>query len=187
MNEKQWIRTHLLNKRRMMPSHEVEQKSMIIQQRLEKNQLYCSADNILYYVSYGNEVSIHRLIKNSFQTKKHVIVPCLNTQINNITPTMINSWDDLRIGAYGILEPINLSSNQVDHIDLIILPGVGFDVYGNRIGYGKGYYDRLIVHHLDVSLIGLAYEFQILERIPTNSHDKKVDEIITEKRIIFCQ
>ena len=71
-------------------------------------------------------------------------------------------------------------------IDLIIVPGVGFDPCGNRIGHGKGYYDSLLRHARNTLKIGLAFEFQIQEKIPVEDHDVHVDTIITEKRIITC-
>ena len=94
-------------------------------------------------------------------------------------------WDDLKISSYGILEPKkdkikNISS---DKIDLIIVPGVAFDLKGNRMGHGKGYYDRFL-NLVKSTSIGLAFEFQIIENIPVESHDKPIDMIITEKRII---
>ena len=77
-----------------------------------------------------------------------------------------------------------MSSTCLDKIDLLILPGIAFDLHGNRIGYGKGYYDRFLYSRKAKHIMGLAYEIQICNDIPTNQHDIPVDTIITEKRII---
>ena len=72
-------------------------------------------------------------------------------------------------------------------LDLIIVPGVVYDFFGNRIGHGKGYYDRLLKKACTIPSIGLAFEFQIVDRISAEAHDEKVDTIITENRIIICK
>jgi 5-formyltetrahydrofolate cyclo-ligase len=91
-------------------------------------------------------------------------------------------------GAYTILEPRQECVNEVspESIDLIIIPGVAFDGQGNRIGHGMGYYDRLLQKKIRTHCLGLAFEFQIVESIPTEIHDVKIKKIITEERIIIC-
>ncbi len=100
----------------------------------------------------------------------------------------MKSWKELSIGSYGILEPRTekIRKTRVEDIDLIIVPGVAFDKKGNRIGHGKGYYDRLL-DKTNATKIGLAFEFQLLKEIPTDKHDLPIDILITEKRIIKCQ
>ncbi len=90
-------------------------------------------------------------------------------------------------GAYGILEPTKQNNHVSNNIDLIIVPGIGFDASGNRLGHGKGYYDRLIEKNPKAALIALAYDFQIIESIQAKSHDKQVDIIISEKQTIICK
>jgi 5-formyltetrahydrofolate cyclo-ligase len=77
-----------------------------------------------------------------------------------------------------------MSTTSIDQMDLLIIPGIAFDLQGNRIGYGKGYYDRFLFSRKAKCIIGLAYEIQIINEIPNNDHDIPVNIIITEKRTI---
>ena len=95
----------------------------------------------------------------------------------------INSMDDMKKGAYGILEPKTVRKADENNIDVILVPGLAFDRNGGRMGFGKGYYDRLLESSKAVK-IGLCYDFQILEKIPTESHDVPMNFVITEKEIL---
>jgi 5-formyltetrahydrofolate cyclo-ligase len=89
-------------------------------------------------------------------------------------------------GAYGILEPDDASEIiDPDRADLIIVPGIAFDMAGKRVGYGKGYYDR-VLHHLEGSgrLVGFCYDWQLVKGIAGEPHDVTMDMLITEKRVI---
>lgn len=90
--------------------------------------------------------------------------------------------DDLKKGAYGILEPSVVKTADEKDIDVILVPGLAFDRHGGRMGFGKGYYDRLLETSIAVK-IGLCYDFQLFDTIPTESHDVPMDFIITEKEI----
>jgi len=91
--------------------------------------------------------------------------------------------DDMKKGAYGILEPKTVRKADENNIDVILVPGLAFDRNGGRMGFGKGYYDRLLESSKAVK-IGLCYDFQILEKIPTESHDVPMNFVITEKEIL---
>lgn len=187
MIEKQMIRSKLLEKRRMMEKEDVLNKSRSIQHKLEQDPVFQTSKNILFYVSYGNEVYTHSLIKKYLEIKKQVLVPRSNKKFNKIDSVIITNWGDLKKGTYEILEPPIAYIPFANKIDLIILPGLAFDISGNRIGHGKGYYDRLINEHPESIIIGLAYEFQIIKNIPKKPHDQRIHKILTEKRIILCQ
>ena len=105
----------------------------------------------------------------------------------------LQSMDELETGMYGILEPSQelrrLPQKQVElkELDLIMVPGVGFDANGARMGHGKGYYDKLLENaRPDTPLVALAFECQIFDEIPVASHDVFMDKIITESRLIEC-
>lgn len=104
-----------------------------------------------------------------------------------MTLSHLKSWEDLSIGSYGILEPRigKIRKTNPKDIDLFIVPGVAFDKYGNRVRHGKGYYDRLL-EKTKSTIVGLCFEFQLVEKIPIEPHDKPVDIILTENRIIKC-
>ena len=182
---KQEVRKKLLMLRKNLSKNEVLEKSEKIKYRLFKMSEFTQASTILFYVSYDNEVYTHEMIKESIANKKKVVVPFTDIANKRIVPSKLDNWDDLKPGAYNILEPKKekVQEISVDELDLIIVPGVGFDRQGNRIGHGKGYYDKLL-RNFKALTIGLAFEFQVVENIPNEKHDISIDMIVTEKRII---
>ena len=186
MNKKE-IRQLLNNKRLNLSKDENLVKSNKIKNKLFKIDEYKKAKNIFFYVSYDGEVFTHDAIKESFNDKI-VVVPISNKEDFSLILSKIDSFEDLIVGLYGILEPKKEKINEIsiDEIDLIIIPGIVFDLKGNRIGHGKGFYDRLL-KNTKIPSIALAFEYQIIEKIPADKYDKPVDIIITEKRIIYCK
>jgi 5-formyltetrahydrofolate cyclo-ligase len=180
------IRKELIEKRKKMSKKEVLEKNKLIKKRLFEINEFKKASTILFYVSYGNEVYTHDMIKEALNDKK-VVVPISNKEDCSLSLSILDSWNDLEEGSYGILEPRKdcIKEISIDEIDLIIVPGVGFDLNGNRLGHGKGYYDRLLEKTKAIS-IGLAFELQIVKNIPTDRNDVPVDIIVTEERIIEC-
>jgi 5-formyltetrahydrofolate cyclo-ligase len=128
------------------------------------------------------------MIKDTLSSEKNVIVPISIKKDRTSILSTLEKWGDLEIGSYGILEPRadSVKEISINEIDLIIVPGVGFDESGYRIGHGKGYYDNLLKISKSAMYIGLAFEFQIVKKIPIESHDLPVNIIITENRIINC-
>ncbi|MCJ2533787.1 MAG: 5-formyltetrahydrofolate cyclo-ligase [Candidatus Thermoplasmatota archaeon] len=180
------LRKSIEKKRNTLSTSDVLEKSSRIKKRIFEMDLFRDAQTILFYVSYGNEVYTHDMIKESISLGKTVVVPKSVTKNNALILSRLTDWNNLEVGAYNILEPKQESIEQVDveSIDLIIVPGVVFDESGNRIGHGKGYYDRLLNDSQNIPNIGLAFEFQIVENIKSEQHDEKIDIIITEDRII---
>jgi len=171
----------------MLFSEVVEKSERIKEQVFHMDELK-DAKTILFYVSYDNEVYTHEMIKKCLEIKKQVVVP--KTDMNNHTMlcSSLVKWGDLVAGAYHILEPRQECLKEVlpESIDLIVIPGIAFDCQGNRIGHGMGYYDRLLKKKINAHRLGLAFEFQIVEKISAEKHDVKVNKIVTEKRIITC-
>lgn len=141
--------------------------------------------NIFTYISYGSEVDTVNFIEYLFDSGKNVYVPKCNVDKCEMAPVRITSFDNLQKNQYGILEPVN---NDIcdNKIDAIIFPGLVFDINGNRIGYGKGYYDRFFASlNYCPSKIAVCYDFQILDSIPSDNNDVKMDRIITENRMVI--
>ena len=182
------IRKELLDVRKNMSKKDVISLSKQIQKRLFELDEFKNADTILFYVSYGNEVFTHDMIKDCLKKKRNVIVPISDEQNKKLFLSKLEKWTDLSKGAYHILEPKKEKINEtsVFEIDLVIVPGVCFDLHGCRIGHGEGYYDGLLKDSTNAAHIGLAYENQIIEEVPIESHDIPVDKIITEDRVIDC-
>lgn len=185
---KKLLREQFLIKRKELSNSEVKKKSLQIQRRLFSLPWYHTAHNILFYISYDNEVNTHDMIKESFTKGKTVIVPKTDTQKKTLCLSKLLSWDDLSPCAYSILEPRENCIREVpfSSVDLLIVPGIAFDLHGHRIGHGMGYYDRLLKTTSQAHSIGLAFECQIIQSIPAEKHDEKIEMIVTEDRSILC-
>ena len=182
---KEKLRKEIKEKRRKQTKEDNRKKSKEIKEKLFSLSEYKDAGTVLFYVSYDGEVNTWEMIKEALNDKK-VIVPISNIEDETLSLSVLDSWDDLELGSYDILEPKKeyIRKIIVDKIDLIIVPGVAFDLSGNRMGHGKGYYDKLLEKTKAIT-VGLAFEFQLFENIPREPHDKPVDIIITEKQIIY--
>jgi len=141
--------------------------------------------SIFVYVSFLGEVDTHKIIKRNLHSKI-IYAPSLNSKSTTIAPSRLKSWSDLKKGTYGILEPKNGPTFDVNAIDMCIIPGAAWDKNGHRIGFGKGYYDRFLQNYKGIK-VGLAYDFQIVKNIPADKHDIAVDYIITDRGIIVCR
>ena len=182
------LRKIVKEKRNRLQKIDVLTKSSQIKKRVFDLKEFKQAKTVLFYVSYDNEVYTHDMIKECLLSDKTVIVPITDKESRRLILSELNNWDDLEIGSYNILQPKKERMKEIslDMIDLIIIPGVGFDEQGHRIGHGMGYYDRLLNGSQNISHIGLAFEFQIVDEIPAEKHDLPVDKIVTEERIIDC-
>lgn len=184
-NEKCKIRQRILTKRRNLDKSYVENVSKKIYQRLKNISEYQKARTIMFYVSKDNEVETHKMIEDTIKIGKHVCVPYTDRLNKRIYPVMIKDLEkDLELGSFGVLEPKKKNKTDTNFIDLIITPGIAFDKDGYRLGWGKGYYDRFLGETGKVPKIGLAFEFQIVPKLPRDRHDIPVDMVITEKRLI---
>ena len=183
------IRKELLEIRKHLSKDEVLEKSNKIKKRLFVMNEFKQSSTILFYVSYDNEVYTHEMIKESISNGKNVIVPISDKKNRRLILSQLDNWDNLKPGSYGILEPQKdkIKKVSIDKVDLAIVPGVGFDESGHRIGHGKGYYDDLLKNSKKASHIGLAFEAQIVKKIPIEAHDLPVHKIVTEKRVIDCR
>lgn len=185
---KEELRKEGMKIRNDLPESELFEKSRQIKNRLYKMKEFQQASTILFYVSYDNEVYTHDMIKENLSNGKNVIVPITNKEKHCLILSKLNSWEDLECSTYSILEPKKNCIDEVslDEIDMILVPGVVFDESGNRIGHGVGYYDKLLRNSKNATHIGLAFELQIVDNIPAEEHDVKVDKIVTEERVINC-
>ncbi|RLF34242.1 MAG: 5-formyltetrahydrofolate cyclo-ligase [Thermoplasmata archaeon] len=181
------LRKKLINVRKKLSWEEVLIKSRKIEHKLFSLKEFKNSSTILFYVSYNNEVYTHDMIKKCIASDKNVVAPVVDKNNNCLILSRLRRWEDLVVGTYGILEPRKekIDEVSVDDIDLIIVPGVGFDEKGYRVGHGMGYYDRLLKLS-KVLHIGLAFEFQIIKSIPHDPYDVPVDIIVTEEKVIYC-
>jgi len=182
-SSKEEIRKKTLSKRNQLSEKDRAIFSKIIFNKLIESQEYKKADRIAVYYPIGSEVQTLEIIMDALINKKKVGLPrVINDDEIKFYQIMENSLEEVEFtkGKYGIMENI-ASTVELDQIDLLIIPGVAFDDECNRIGYGKGYYDRFLGKNDIGYIVGLAFENQMVKYIPINELDQKVDCIITNK------
>ncbi|CUH92610.1 5-formyltetrahydrofolate cyclo-ligase [Herbinix luporum] len=162
-----------------------------IHERLFELPEFKDCNKLFTYVSFGSEVDTFAIINKALGMKKEVYIP--KVEGKNLNFYKINKLEGLVRSKFGILEPegINnpyLASHLQEDNKLMLLPGLAFDKYGNRIGYGAGYYDRYLgAYSINNWIkIALAYDFQIMDRLNVNEYDIRTDYIVTDKRVISC-
>ncbi|MCC9609720.1 5-formyltetrahydrofolate cyclo-ligase [Blastopirellula sp. JC732] len=166
-------------------------RSQQILQRLWDWEPFLHAETILCYVAARSEVDTRPLLPELLTTGKRLIIPyCIDDQ--QLGLFHLTDLSETELGRFGILEPrAELRDSHAlspEVVDLAILPGVAFDASGNRLGHGKGYFDRLLAQlGPETKKCALAFECQIAAEIPTEAHDLPIDTLITEDRLIDCR
>jgi 5-formyltetrahydrofolate cyclo-ligase len=187
--KKQEIRNNIATILENLSDKEIANKFKQIEDNLFEFANFLEAKIVLLYVNNKTEVKSVNIIKRCFDINKIVILPAFDIKKHKMKLMKVDDPDnDLKTGPRGILEPdINhCKIVPVDCIDLAIIPGVAFDEKGGRIGTGEGYYDRFIPKlSATTRKVALALECQIIQQVPVESHDKHVDIIITDERIIY--
>lgn len=190
---KHYLRKHIIKKRSMMTPDEVNYKSLNIIDRIMELNCYKNSKIVMCYMDIKNEVSLQEFIKKSLESKKRICIPRIEGDSHGrgkIEPYEIKDMEnDVEKGAYGIPEPEKFKCKKVkpDSIDIVIVPGIVFDMNGHRIGYGAGYYDIFLKSvNINCMKIAASYEMQLVEKIKNAWHDVPVDIIVTEKRVIKC-
>lgn len=184
---KKTIRQDVLMKRDRINPDLREEKDSRIEENLFRNPEIDVSEILLLYASFRSEVNTNGIIQKMLEMRKRIVLPKVKKERHKLELYEIKNMSELKKGYMGIPEPSLTKDRLMDinDIDTIIIPGVGFDLYGNRLGYGGGYYDSLLSKITKrVPIIALAYEEQIVDSIPTDPHDRKVTIIITDKRII---
>jgi 5-formyltetrahydrofolate cyclo-ligase len=180
---KRSIRRQIESLRKAQPDKEL--RSQRIVERLLDFESFKSAASVLIYVSARSEVRTHNLLPIALRSGKTVVVPyCLPDQLKLFR---LERMDELSPGTWGILEPtmelraLPDRAFDVRKVNFFCLPGVAFTRNGGRLGYGKAYFDRLLRHAApDAVLAGLAFECQLVDEMPMEPHDVRLDLVITE-------
>jgi 5-formyltetrahydrofolate cyclo-ligase len=186
---KSQIRNDIAKSIAALSKKEMADKSKAIENRLFEFANFLEAKIALLYVNRGSEVPTRSIIARSFSYNKVVVLPAFDPEKFQMNLMKVDHPDkDLKIGPRGILEPDSTCCKivPIERIDIAIIPAVALDEKGARIGSGEGYYDRLIPNlAITTRKVALAFEEQIIQQVPVESHDKHVDIIITDKRIIY--
>ncbi|MDL1969310.1 MAG: 5-formyltetrahydrofolate cyclo-ligase [Deltaproteobacteria bacterium] len=187
--KKQEIRNNIARILEKFSDKEIAKKTKQVEDNLFEFANFLEAKIVLLYVNNKTEVTSRNIIKKCFDYNKIIILPAFDIKTYGMELMKVDDLDnDLITGPRGILEPDikRCKIVPVDCIDLAIIPGVAFDEKGGRIGTGEGYYDRFIPKlSVTTRKVAIALECQIIQQVPVESHDKHVDIIITEERIIY--
>jgi 5-formyltetrahydrofolate cyclo-ligase len=184
------IRKQMIVWRKSLPQSEVIKRSQQIGVRLFSLSEFRLAKRILFYVSYNNEVATHSLVKHALHYRKEIFIPISQVELHTLEISKLVEFDqDLIPSTYGILEPkpdcVRLANPK--ELDMVIVPGIAFDIRGYRLGHGVGYYDNFLrCLSPMIKTIGLAFKEQILPELPKTENDVPVNKIITENKIYNC-
>lgn len=186
--EKQELRKKLLGQLLSLTNEEVKRRSKDVEDRLSSLAIYKQAKKIMVYYPLRGEVDILEMIRKSIKVKRFFF-PVMDTKAKKLLIYQVNSLDDdFRLGPYGVKEPDPEKTEQVDYreIEVVIVPGLGFDREHNRLGRGAGFYDRFLQELTPATKkIGIAFDCQILKDLPTHLPlDQKVDIVVSESTII---
>ena len=183
------IREDIAKKISELSESKMNEKTSAIEDRLFEFANFLESKIALLYINGNYEVQTENIIKRSYDYNKIVVLPAFDPQQFKMTLLKVDNFGrDLKAGSRGVLEPDVRRCKIVpmDRVDIAIIPGLAFDEKGGRIGSGKGYYDRLIPRlAITTRKVALTLEEQIVPQVPMESHDKHVDIIITDKRIIY--
>ena len=183
--QKNRLRERLLEKRESLPESHYRQASEEIVMRLQTLSSFQSSRTINCYVSINQrrEVNTHSLIRWLLASNKRVVVPVTDFETTRLQQVELQSFSDLEPNKWGVLEPNKGRNLDPDQLDFVVVPMVGGDPDCNRLGYGKGFYDRFLAE-TECPAVGLCFEECIVENIPTESFDMQLTAIITEERTI---
>jgi 5-formyltetrahydrofolate cyclo-ligase len=182
VNIKSYLRKSLREQRRLLTSSQVENYSARMTEALKKQIDWKKIKRIHIYLPIENEKEVSTYPLISFLIEKHPNLEIYVPKSENFS--IIKKDTELIVNNFGIPEPEMDNGSKVNEFDLAVVPVIGFDRRGYRIGYGRGYYDKFLSKYSYRQAIGLAYSFQEADEIPSEKHDQRLDVIITEKEII---
>lgn len=176
------VRNKIKSLRLVLNETEKSSAAARVFERLENSAAFQLAKKILMYHSLPDELDTHAFL-NKWKSHKQFFLPRVNGVNLELLP-----YDETRleIGSFHIEEPKGSDIHPVEEIEVIIVPGVAFDRLGHRLGRGKGFYDRLL-KSAAATKIGVGYEFQLVDELPTEPHDVSMDMIITENNTIIIK
>lgn len=186
IKNKNILRKKYIEIRNNVSDYDYNIKSNLIFNNIIRFNNYIESKMIYTYISCRHEADTKQLIEYSFELNKKVAVPLCNDKNGNMSFYFIKSFSELENGTFGLYEPLKSCESAIykkSYNPICIVPGLLFDKNGNRLGYGKGYYDRFL-NKFDGPKIGICFNDFLVDNIDSQSHDIKLDFLITEKDII---
>lgn len=187
MLDKKTIRKEILRKRDSIQPEIRQIKDRLIMDKVISLPDFLKAKTIFYFASFRSEVNTLPQIEEALRSGKRIVLPKVDNANKRLKLYEILNTDEIKLGFWGIPEPEAIPERErdINEVDLVIMPGVAFDTQGTRLGYGAGYYDKLLSGlKRNIPLIAIAYEEQIVDTLPSEDHDVRIDMIVTDKRII---
>ena len=175
MTSKTEIRSAIRALKKQHSKEELQAQSELIMHKLERHPDFIKAQKIMLYSSLPDEVQTKAFIEK-WRLEKQIILPTVVG--DDIIPVELAENTGFAVGDFNILEPQNEA--YTGDFDLIVVPGVAFDQKGNRLGRGKGYYDRFLCQHQKVKKIGICFDFQLVDNVSIEETDIPMDEIISK-------
>ena len=165
---------------------EREAKSQLACDLLVTTEQFQGASTIMLFLSLPHEIETSEAILAAWQAEKTVAVPKVSWEQRHMIPVQINSLETgFSTNALGLRNPTTGAPVPFGDIDLVVTPGLAFDVKGNRLGRGGGYYDRFLAHdRLKAWKCGFAFAEQVIDSVPVGDHDQPMDMLITDPRVI---
>lgn len=177
--DKKSLRAKIKKMRDSFEKEQLLEESLNLCKKILELEEYKKADKILSFMNFGSEVKIEILNEKILEMGKELYLPRVE---KDGKLSVVRYGQGFSIGSFGIREPVG--EKYLGRLDLIVTPGLVFDRDGNRIGYGRGYYDRLFLEYPHTFKVAPIFEFQLLENIPSEKHDIKLDMIITKNEIL---
>ncbi len=187
--EKERLRRRVLQLRDQQSSVELETKSRRIMDAVVGLPEYRKSRVVASYVDKDSEVRTRPLIRKALTSRKRVLVPIVDKENRDLLYSEIKGLDELGPGAYEIPEPKPRfrKIRELESAGIVVVPGIAWDLDGYRLGWGKGYFDTVLKRLPDKSVsVGLAFDLQIVDRVPRAQFDLPVDIIVTESRVVHC-
>ena len=183
---KSLLRQQLRQERDLIPFAVRQSKSESVARRLFDLPLLATAKTVMGFISFSSEVDTTPILARLVRYKKYVLVPYVYD--GQLHPVLYDAAGEMERNEYGILEPVQKRMIPPDLIDVILVPGLGFDRRGGRIGYGKGFYDRFL-RTLPAStvVIGIGFDEQIKDELPVEPHDQQVGIVVSDSEAIFTK
>ena len=175
MDEKKALRIEIRQLKRACPLEERRRKSLSVWEAVERDEVFQQAETVLAYWSMDDEVYTHDFV-NKWAGSKTLLLPCVKG--DELELRYFDGAERVQPGeGYAIPEPVGELFTDWGKIDLILVPGVAFDKSGNRLGRGKGYYDK-VLKQTEAYKLGVCFDFQLVERVPVEPHDVKMDRVV---------
>jgi 5-formyltetrahydrofolate cyclo-ligase len=180
---KKQLRKEIFKKRQQLSAEEYQAKSRVICDKLLQHPNVQKANSVHIYYPINQEVDVRSLIEYLWSSNKKVVMPRADFETKEMVNYFVISYGQLEETKYGLMEPRTNSPLQIGSPDLVIVPGVAFSIDRYRLGYGGGFYDRWLAG-VESFRLGVAFDLQIVTKLPVEIHDVRLNQIITETRNI---